>query len=53
MSNDESTIKFEDLNDILTTLEIMGNNFSHLLYKISGFTLTIEIIVRHYNKLLL
>ena len=53
MSNDESMIKFEDLSEIFTPLQKNGKQFfTPFLYNtMYGFTLTIEIIVRHYCRL--
>ena len=52
MSNDESTIKFENLSEIFTPLQKNEKLFfTPFQYNIYGFTLTTEIIVRDHNTL--
>ena len=52
VSNDMTTINFYDLSEIFTPLQKeMENNFTPFLYKIYNYTITMEIIVRHYNRL--
>ena len=53
VSNDESTINFEKLSEIFTLLPKNGKKkfTSFICNTMYGFTLTIEIIVRHYYRL--
>ena len=53
MSNDESTIKFENLSEIFTPLQQKWKTNFHTfsIQYYDGFTFTIEIYVRHYCRL--